>query len=543
MTASVLAAPRPALVARGALRAATILVLLLLELVTFDRNYSFVRAVGGAQWEFWSAFNTALKHGAYVGVFSALIFGLLSLADERGLANRFTHRTGPHRWGLWLALQSILFAALLTALLAFQNPVQSAPWLSFLLWLAGGGAMAICAGLAIAPLSFWRALSDRSPLIYAAAFGVGVLAYLALGASQNSWDGLSAATLHAAYWLLTLYEPAVSLDAPGRLLGVGDFTVAIYAPCSGYEGVGLVLVGLGAYICAFRRDLRFPAVLALLPIGAVAIWLLNAVRIAALVSLGAHISPDFALNGFHAQAGWIVFLIVTVSLMMIAHRTPMFRAGAAQRISADPALGLAAALLTPFAALMAARIAAALFGPEAYWAGVVAMIAPALALAAWRKTIAPLISGKIVESAAIGLVVGLLWVLTEPAGGEGALGGWLASLPDADAAIWLAMRLTGFVLIVPLAEELAFRGYLHRVLAKRRFEEAAPAAFGWAAFLITSLLFGAMHGRWLAGALAGGAFALALYRSKSLAGPIAAHIAANGFIAVWALTAQSWDLL
>ena len=107
----------------------------------------------------------------------------------------------------------------------------------------------------------------------------------------------------------------------------------------------------------------------------------------------------------------------------------------------------------------------------------------------------------------------------------------------------MALRVIGFVLIVPIAEELVFRGYLHRALVSRRFDEAQPAQFGWAAFIFTSLLFGAMHGRWLAGALAGAAFAFALYRSKSLTGPIVAHAAANGAIALWAIAMRDWALL
>ncbi len=105
------------------------------------------------------------------------------------------------------------------------------------------------------------------------------------------------------------------------------------------------------------------------------------------------------------------------------------------------------------------------------------------------------------------------------------------------------MRLFGFVLIVPIAEELLFRGYLHRALIARRFETVAPGAFTWTAFLVTSLLFGALHGRWLAGALAGAVFALTLYRAQTLAGPITAHIAANGVIAAYALVFEEWALL
>jgi CAAX prenyl protease-like protein len=141
------------------------------------------------------------------------------------------------------------------------------------------------------------------------------------------------------------------------------------------------------------------------------------------------------------------------------------------------------------------------------------------------------------------LAVGALWIVTEPSAASSTLGAWLDGQSPAAAAAWLALRIFGFALIVPIVEELAFRGYLHRALISRRFEAVAPGAFSWVALIVTSLLFGALHGRWLAGALAGAAFAITLYRSKTLSGPIAAHVAANGIIAVYAVMMERWDLL
>jgi exosortase E/protease (VPEID-CTERM system) len=302
---------------------------------------------------------------------------------------------------------------------------------------------------------------------------------------------------------------------------------------------------LSFYMFAFRRDLRFPHVLLLLPLGALTIWLLNNVRLALLVSIGAHLSPEIALGGFHSQAGWVLFLSVTIAFMLIAHKAPIFRAAGAgaPAKTRDPALLLATALLAPFAALMAARILAAVFGPDALWIGVLVIIVPTAVIAAYWTIIRRELGKLGWEPVAIGLVVGVLWIATEPTGSFETLGLWLGLQSPAESALWLTLRIFGFALIVPIAEELAFRGYLHRALIKRRFETADPAAFGWLAFIVTSLLFGAMHGRWLAGALAGAAFALCLYRSKSLTGPIAAHVAANGIIAAYAVAASRWELI
>ena len=63
------------------------------------------------------------------------------------------------------------------------------------------------------------------------------------------------------------------------------------------------------------------------------------------------------------------------------------------------------------------------------------------------------------------------------------------------------------------------------------------------AFIVSSTLFGLMHERWVAGILAGAVFALVMYRTRSIAGPIAAHMAANMLICAWALAFRQWSLL
>ncbi len=525
----------------GVARAAGIVGLVLLELALLDRNYSFPRAVAEPT-SAWAALNTALKLIAYVGLFSAIAFCALTAARSRDLVASWLDASSTHRWPLWLVAHVALFVVVLGATPLFQIEAAQPPWLLFAAWLAAGAAMLAAAAFALAPLSFWRRFAQAKPSDYLAAAIAGALCYAALGLAQNSWDALAFATLNAAYGILQLYEPSAGIDAAARILSAGDFRVRIDAACSGYEGMGLVLVMMSFYLFAFRRHLRFPRALMLIPIGLAAMWVLNALRLAALVSIGAHISPKVALTGFHAQAGWATFLAATLALMAIAYASSYFRADQRSSRTKDPALHLAAAMLLPFAALMAGHIAAALFGPDAYWLAASAIVLPAAALWVYRNAIGRLLGAVSLEAIAIGALVGVLWVATEPAQ-ESALGAWLGTQSAGEAAIWLALRIAGFALIVPIAEELPFRGYLHRALARRRFEEAAPAAFTWTAFLVTSLLFGAMHGRWLAGALAGAAFALALYRSKSLSGPITAHIAANAVIAVWAVAAERWDLL
>lgn len=525
------------------LRAAAIISFVLLQLALIDRYYHYPWAVTAPD-PLWSGANTALKWTCYAAIFGAAAFALLVLARAQETARMWLAAAQRRRWGRWLAGECALLAVLVAMLPIFRTPHEHAPWAAFAIWLGVGAAMLACAALALAPFSFWRTFLARNTSAYVVALLTGGLTFAALPLSQNSWDALSSATLHASYFILSLFDDAAFVDPAARHLGAGDFVVRIDAACSGYEGIALVLAMFSLYIFAFRKDLRFPHVFLLLPLAVAAIWISNALRIAALIGVGAYISPEIALDGFHAQAGWVMFLAVTLSLMAATHQIAWFRAERAPaRPVNDPALVLAGALLAPFVALMGARIAGGMFGPEAYWIGAAAILAPAGVIWACWGRIKPLLGGLTLEPILIGLMVGALWIATEPAIEGDALGAWLAGSPPGEAAAWVALRLFGFVLIVPLAEELVFRGYLHRALVKRRFEHAAPAAFGWAAFLVTSLLFGAMHGRWLAGALAGAAFAVTLYRTRSLTGPIAAHVAANGLIGAYAVATETWALL
>ena len=201
--------------------------------------------------------------------------------------------------------------------------------------------------------------------------------------SQEGWSALSGATLQVSHAILTLYETDVVLDAQHQLLGVGSFRVLITQECSGYEGIGLVVAFLALYCWLMRRELRFPHALVLFPIGIAAVWMLNALRIAALVSIGRHVSPEIAVNGFHSQAGWIGFLAVGIGIMAaLASRSIRSRAAAAK-----PPAGRRTRtsnccwrFLVPFMALMATSIVASLFAPHGQWLYVLKVAAVGAAL-------------------------------------------------------------------------------------------------------------------------------------------------------------------
>jgi CAAX prenyl protease-like protein len=95
---------------------------------------------------------------------------------------------------------------------------------------------------------------------------------------------------------------------------------------------------------------------------------------------------------------------------------------------------------------------------------------------------------------------------------------------------------------VPVAEELAFRGYLARRLMTADFESIRRLrSSSWQAVLASSVLFGALHGMPLA-TLAGIAFAWCGRRNDRLLDAVVAHSAANTLLAAYVLTTGSWRL-
>jgi CAAX prenyl protease-like protein len=99
------------------------------------------------------------------------------------------------------------------------------------------------------------------------------------------------------------------------------------------------------------------------------------------------------------------------------------------------------------------------------------------------------------------------------------------------------------VVIVPMAEDLAFRGFLLRWLQSADFDRVPPARWSWPAVLGSSVLFGLLHpGWWVAGTLAGVAYAAAYRMRGRLADAVVAHAVTNAVIAAFVLATGSWWL-
>lgn len=114
----------------------------------------------------------------------------------------------------------------------------------------------------------------------------------------------------------------------------------------------------------------------------------------------------------------------------------------------------------------------------------------------------------------------------------------------ADPAVAAAMtgfRLIGAVVVVPVMEELFWRSFLLRYIVDPDYQRVPVGRFTWTSFLLTVVLFGLEHNLYLAGMMAGAAYSLLLYRTKSIAQCILAHAVTNLALGVYVLRTGNWQ--
>lgn len=351
--------------------------------------------------------------------------------------------------------------------------------------------------------------------------------------------------------ILRLFVPDVILNAHTLVIGTPQFKVQILPGCSGIEGIGLILAFGILWLIVFRKECRFPAALALLPLGVVVIFFFNAIRIAALVLIGDAGAREIAVNGFHSQAGWIAFVLVSVGFCSVAQTVPWF----SKKQPARPRFSFVgktenptAAFLLPFLMiLIAGTVATAATGSDGFeWLYPLRFFAAIATLWMFRRSYSKLNWKFDWLGPATGVVVFAIWIaldyFSNPQSGDPGLN----ALADSPATIrlgWIAVRVLAAVITVPLAEELAFRGFLMRRLIASDFESVSFQRWTWFALLTSSVLFGILHGQfWLAGIIAGVLFALVAIRKGRFGNAVVAHVTANALLAGYVLAFQKWHL-
>ena len=384
---------------------------------------------------------------------------------------------------------------------------------------------------------------------------VGIVAYLTGRLAQELWIPLRQLTFAATGTWLRLLLPDPIVDGGSFSVGTERFLVEIAPACSGYEGIGLTAVFVGVALWLFRDRLRFPRAFLLLAAGPLLAWCGNVARLVALVMIGVRLSPTVALGGFHSYAGALLFCGIALGVVAAALRSRWFSAR-----EESPGVGNPAApYLIPFLALIVASLVCRTFSDDAgqlLWpvrpaAGVLAILVflptyrrwaihssgmPPAVPASSAPELPPRVKIPWLAMTVGGAVAGF-WIVA-----EALRRGGLSPTSNPSSMVAFAVNGAAAILVVPVAEELAFRGFLARRISARAFDELAATSISAVGIAGSSLAFALLHRHPLEGAIAGVCYGW-LYRHRGrLSDSIIAHAVSNATLVVAALVTGSPDL-
>jgi exosortase E/protease (VPEID-CTERM system) len=463
----------------------------------------------------------------------------------------------------------ILFVGhlLCIAIVLFVNFIaaqKGLPWLPFdpssyikcAVYLLG----TVLLSLACIPLKGWMLAIRTTGLLglYATVAGMagwffGTPIKLLWNATSTVQSGMmQRTTLYSVSEVLRHFLPDLIVDPATYTIGTPRCLVTIAGGCSGVEGLGLVLIFTSFWLWSYRKEIRFPQALLLIPCALGCSWLLNIARLCALILIESAGGSEVASVGFHAQAGWIAFILIALAFSMATLKIPWLRkaSSAASRTADDtpsdergesPAIR---AYLVPFLAILAASFVSKAASGYFEWLYPLRFVAAAIALWYFWPELKKLNWRFGWAAPFAGVAVFLVWIaptLWSHHFAASRLGSSLASLSPTARWTWIAFRVAAAVVTVPLAEELAFRGYLARRFLSRDFGSIPFTGLTALSIVLSSVAFGLMHGQqWLVGILAGLAYALVLRWRGRIGDAVVAHAVSNLLLAVWVLGFGDW---
>lgn len=462
-----------------------------------------------------------------------------------GARPRFVDELSPSGvHALHIAIDALLLTTLVSLALSF---VPLPVWLRTLRETKGKWLLSTMVALPVTALEFvffhTRYLTYSAPLTWLRAQAL----FFAAAISGHLLHGISVDT------------GAFTIHGPRE-------TVQVSMYCSGVEGLLLVFLFASGWICLFSKELRAFRATLLLVLALAVIWWANIVRLAALVVLCNVADPRVSVNGFHAVGGWLMFITVALAFSIACQRFSWVRKvptalasardGAAE-INADginaavPApestaeSPLTGVFVVPFLVVLTASFATRMVSLPFDWLYPLRFTVGALALWHFRSKLKHLnwrFGGRALLT---GSAVFLLWIAPSAwfhVHDANSLGIELGAFSIPMRIGWIFFRVLTAVTVVPICEELAFRGFLLRRIVARQFERIPYTGIALKALLISSLAFGLMHGsRWIVGTLAGLAFAALLRKSGRIGDAVAAHAFSNLLMAAWVLVTGDWS--
>jgi uncharacterized protein len=181
------------------------------------------------------------------------------------------------------------------------------------------------------------------------------------------------------------------------------------------------------------------------------------------------------------------------------------------------------------------------------------VIIPGAAIALWSRNVLEFHPSRILGSVMVGVFVFAIWIAPDllfPAWRshwlfQNPISGTLQSSLPAEALkdpLSITLRVLRAVVIVPILEELFWRGWLMRWLISLDFERVPLGSFTGSSFFLVALFFALEHGPfWEVGFLAGAVYNWWIVRAKRLSDVILAHAITNACLCGFVLVTNRWE--
>jgi CAAX prenyl protease-like protein len=221
-------------------------------------------------------------------------------------------------------------------------------------------------------------------------------------------------------------------------------------------------------------------------------------------------------------------------------------------VAADQSQSRALRYVLPFAVFMAILAArGSVHIPEValhgLWVAIIAVV-----LAVFSRPVIDLRLSRPAATIAMGVAVFVIWIAPDLLFPnyrssrlfQNQLTGVLSSGKAEAYQNWLiiGLRIVRAVILVPILEELFWRGFLMRWIVRPDFEAIPLGTYEPRAFWITALLFASEHGPyWDVGLAAGVLYNWWIIRTRRLGDLIWAHAVTNGCLCIYVVAAQKWE--
>lgn len=501
---------------------------------------------------------------AFHGIGKAtLLAAMVTVGAALAFHRNFFTRQSHDFWRI-LALQCAIWSALMLVILSLPDGRRGVDLGAglVLLYLASSLLLIFFSVTTVHALLNIDALvkGDRRVL------GVGVITFLAFSGQHifEIWFEagpntlLEDATLNLSLWFhgfLSLSTPLLSFKDTGvPVLYHADFAIALYPSCAGYQGMLTSFLLLLAFLLIEIKRLRILRASVLIVMATGAVFVINALRIALLFEIGVKISPEIALEGFHSNFGTLsVFLVVAATMMVLT--LPVFRrlpdgpvTPAAGMWHASSDADLADKVLwqmVPLAAVLTTILVTGVFIGSFNWLYPIPIAVGSIAIAMqWGRIKTTFDQHLSWLAIAAGVAVYVFWITLVPRDDEreSMLRATLQHAPTWAAVGWIFVRVIGSSVVVPIVEEIAFRGGVMSLLQHWLGRYMRAPLVTMTALTLTSIGFGLMHGAVLAGIIAGMFYGVVALHRHKLGDAIIAHAVTNLLISLHVFVLDDWSL-